>query len=531
MKKVIIIILAALVLFLVVIKGLAFWVETNFEARFNSNPDRSYNIAYSELHLDTFLNGITLDNVSIEPLNSQHGAVVRGHVDYATLNGLALNDLIFKKSLNIHEIAFDEPRFEITLSQDTVQNTGEKGLQSMFGDIISSMNVTHFRIDNGSVVLIDPISKAIKGQVKKVNIIATEIDTDSLKFEYIIPFEMEDLQLNLDEISLEINDYTNVELGRLQYKLKDKLILINDLSLGYSIDWIEVSKRVGLQNDIIELNVKEIAIHKFEPSNNFYLNLDVVAQKLSFDNLNIKLQRNKNIPRPSDIIKPSFQGMLKELPISFLMDSVQISNSSITYSELGINKSETGSIKIQNINGIIIGVTNMPEEQKNFGQIEAEIEASLFGKAEIEVKLNIPYDNDTFALKVDVGAMELTNLNPTVKPLARVEMISGKMRRIHFKMNAGPKRSQNRLVFDYDNLHLNVINEKNKDKGEKNVLFSALANGAIRTNNLPGEKKYRVVEYQSKRNQYRSPINYIIQGLIQGFKRIVPGSIARKLIN
>ncbi len=528
MKKIIISVLAALVLFLVVIKGLELWVETNFEARFNSDPDRAYNFTYSELNLDTFLNGITLNNVSIEPLNPPKGAVVKGHVDYATLNGLVLRDLLFKKSLNINEIAFEQPKFEVTLSADTIQKTGGKGFQAMFGDIFSRMNINNFRIDDGSVIIIDPITQTIKGQIKRVNIKGTEIDTDSLRFEYIIPFEMQDLEVNLEGISLKVNDYTNFELGSIQYKLKDKEVLINDVSLGYSVDWIEVSKRVGLQDDIIELNVKEIAIHQFEPSNNFYLKLDIEAQEISINELDIKLQRNKNIPRPPNTVKPSFQGIIKEIPIALLIDSIQISNSSVTYSELGVKKNESGSIKIQEINGTIIGVTNMPEQQKNFGQLDAQFEASVLGKAGINVSLNAPYDNDTFKLAVDVGAMDMTNLNPTIKPLAGVEMISGQMRRIQFKMDAGQNRSQNRLVFDYDNLHLNVINQKGKHK--KKVILSAVANGAIRTDNLPGEKKYHIANYQSNRNVYRSPINYIIQGLIKGFTRIVPGRFAQRLI-
>ncbi len=92
--------------------------------------------------------------------------------------------------------------------------------------------------------------------------------------------------------------------------------MLNDISLGYSIDWVEVSKREGVQNDIIELNVKEIGIHKLEPSSNFYTQLDIEAQKVSVDELNIKLQRNKNIPRPPDIVKPMFQGIINSIPMA-----------------------------------------------------------------------------------------------------------------------------------------------------------------------------------------------------------------------
>jgi len=528
MKKISISVLIVLALLFIVTKGLELWIETNFEAEINANPNRAYNITYSDLDLDIFFRGITLDNVSIEPLNLQNGTIIRGHVDYATLSGLVLKDLLFDNSLDINEIAFEQPKFEVILSADTIQKTSGKGLQSMFGDILSRMNINNFRIDNGSVVLIDPISQAIKGQVKRVNVIATEIDTDSLKFKHLIPFDMRDLEVNLDSITFELNEYTHVGLSRFQYKLRDKEILLSDFSLGYSIDWVEVSRRLGIQNDIVELNIKEIGIHQFEPSNNFYTQLDIVTQKVSVDELNIKLQRNKNIPRPPDTAKSTFQGIINAISIAFLIDSVQISNSSVTYSELGVKKNETGSIKIQEINGNITGVTNMPEQQKNIDQIDANIEASLFGKAGINIALNIPYDSETFSLALDVGEMEMKNLNSTLKPLAGMEMVSGQMKRIRFHMNAGRNQSLNRLVFDYDNLHVKLINEKNK--GKKKVLLSAIVNGALRRNNLPDQKKYHVAEYQSERNKYRSPINYIMKGLIQGVIRIVPGKLAQKMI-
>jgi hypothetical protein len=512
-------------------KALEWNIESKFQARLNSNPDRAYNITYSDFDLGTFFKGVTLDEVRIEPLNPGNGTIITGHVDYATINGIVWRELLFGKKLNLDEIAFEQPIFEVTLSADTTKSTSGKGLQIMFGDIISRADLKNFRIQNGSIILRDPNSKDIKGQVKRLNILATEIETDSLKFKHLIPFQVGNINVDIDSATFKPNDYTDISLGSLHYNLMDKEFLLNDISLGYSIDWVEVSKREGVQNDIIELNVKEIGIHKLEPSSNFYTQLDIEAQKVSIDELNIKLQRNKNIPRPPDIVKPMFQGMINSIPMEVLIDSIQISNSSVTYGELGSHKSESGSLEIQEINGNITGITNMLKEQMNKGQLDAKIKASLIGMAGINVELNVPYDKETFSLAVDVGEMDLTSLNPTLKPLAGIEMVSGQMSRIQFHMNAGPIKSQNKLVFNYSNLHVELINEKSKAKSKKKVLLSAIVNTAIRANNMPDQHNYLIAEYQSKRNIYRSPVNYIIQGLIHGFTRIVPGKGVQNIIN
>jgi len=514
----------------VIIKGLEWGIESKFQDRINSNPDRTYNITYSDFDLDSFFRGVTLDNVNITPINTPSGNIIRGQVDYAAVNGLVWTDLLFGKRLNLDEIAFVQPEFEVILGADTNRKTSGKGLQEMFGDILSRAELNSFQIKDGSVIMRNSISQDIKGEIKRINIMATEIETDSIKFKYIIPFEVGNLSVDIEGATFKPNDYTDISLGSLHYNLKDKEILLKEISLGYSIDWIEVSKCLGVQNDIIELNVKEIGIHQFEPSNDFYAQLDIVAKEVSVDELHIKLQRNKNISRPPDTRKQEFQGIINSIPIEFLLESLQISNSSVTYTELGVKKSESGSIKIQDINGSISGVTNMPEEQKSIGQLDAKLDASLLGKAEINVALVVPYNEETFSLAVAVGEMKMTNLNPTLKPLAGVETVSGQIKKIQFHMDAGPIKSRNTLVFDYANLNLKLIDEKSKNKAKKKVLLTAIVNGAIRPTNLPSQKKYLTAKYQSSRNVYRSPINYIIQGLIQGFTRIVPRNLARKLL-
>lgn len=531
MKKITIWVLVVLGILFLIIKGIEWRIESKFQDRINSNPDRAYNITYSDFDLNTFFKGITLDEVSIEPLNPGTGNIITGNVDYATINGIVWRELLFGKNLQINEIAFEQPLFEVILSADTTKNSNGKGLQAMFGDILSRADLNSFRLQNGSIILRNPNSQDIKGQIKRINIVATDIETDSIKFKHLIPFKVGNIIIDIESATFKPNDYTDISLGSLHYNLMDKEVLLNDISLGYSIDWVEVSKRVGVQNDIIELKVKEIGIHRIEPSSNFYMHLDIDAQKVSIEELDIKLQRNKNFSRPPDTVKPMFQGIINSIPIAILVDSIQISNSSVTYSELGVNKNKSGSIEIQEINGNITDITNMPKQQINKGQLNANINASLEGKAEIKLELSVPYDNTTFLLDLNVGEMDLTNLNPTLKPLASVEMVSGQMSRIKLHMKAGPIYSQNKLVFDYSNLHINLINEKSKNKSKNKVLLSAIANSAIRANNLPGQDKYLDAEYQFERNVYRSPINYIIQGLMNGFTRIVPGKGVQKIIN
>jgi len=530
MKKYFIRIIIVLGLLFLILKGIEMLLEANFQAKINANPDRAYDITYEDFDLHTFFKGVTLDEVRIQPLNKTGGTVITGNVDYATLKGLVWIELLFGKRLNIREISFEQPVFEVTLSNDTVKKTSGKGIQAMFGDILSRAKLSSFSIRNGSVILKEPESGTIKGEVKKVNIQADEIETDSIRLKNIIPFLMGNLIIDIEDVNYDLNEYTHLSLGSIDYNLQDQELVLHDISMGYTIDWIEVSKRVGIQTDIIELDIKTFAIHQLEPSNQFYSDLDIKAQTINIDSLHIKLQRNKNFERPPDTVKPMFKEMIDNIPLALDLDSVAISNSSVTYSELGAKKEESGTIVINEINGNIVGITNIPELQQKLGQLSANLTASLSGQAAMNVALVVPYNGESFTLNVEVGNMDLVKLNPTLTPLAGVEIESGELNGIKFYMNASKANSQNKLIFDYSDLHMNMVKES-KDHTEKKRLFlSAVANAAIRNNNIPGEDKYLTANYQSERNMYRSPVNYIIQGLIQGIIRIVPGKNVQKAL-
>ena len=148
----------------------------------------------------------------------------------------------------------------------------------------------------------------------------------------------------------------------------------------------------------------------------------------------------------------------------------------------------------------------------------------------MKVDLTVPYDREAFYLDVELGGMVLSKLNPTLKPLAGVEIESGQLARIKYHMSASAYQSQNKLIFDYSNLHINMIKELENHRSKKRLFLSAIANAAVRNDNLPGQEKYQTATYQSEPNIYRSPVNYIIQGLIQGIARIVPGKNVQKAL-
>ena len=531
MKKFLKITLIILAVLILIAKGLEFAIEATFESSINTKPDRAYNITYTDFDLHTFFKGITLDNVKIEPLKPDSGSVILGEVDYATINGLVWIDFLFNKNLNIDEIAFVQPEFEITLGPKKTKKAGENSIQKLFEDILTRADLTNFRIENGSIKIKDPSGKQLNGQISNINISAFDIQTDSVQFKHLIPFKMSDLLVEMDSLDFELPGSQMFHLGAIRYKLSEKDLTLNDLAFKFTKDWVEVSNDIAVQKDLIEIELKTLSLQQLEPSTTFFSQLDIDADKVEIDGLHASFRKNKNYDRPPDVYKPMFRGMINGIPIDVKVDSVVITNSAVTYSELGVKKSKSGSIDVTDINATVLGITNMPEYQKTLGKAHIKANAKLAGETDVKTEMTIPYDTNAFSISVQTGALDLVKLNPTLVPLAGVDILSGQLKKIDYQIEAWETKATNQLVFDYENLDLKIVSEKGAAKGKKKALLSALANAAIRENNIPEGKKYLTANYQTERNIYRSPIVFIIKSVTTGVTYIAPAKSVQKVLH
>ena len=527
------IILITLGVLFLVYKGLEIYMEYRLGSMINRNPDRTYDIQYKSIDLHTFFKGVTLDEVGIVPLSVDSSAtVIRGTVDYANMDGLVWVQLFLGKRLSMDGIRFVAPTFVITpgVGTDTVKKSSGKSMQQLFGDIIVRARLSRFEIEQGSVVVMDPDRDTIRGRFSNFNLRANDIKTDSVIWNHLVPFELGSFEASIDSMSYMMNKFTHVRSGKLEYRMRDSKLILNDLQMKYTVNWRDVSRELGKQTDLIEIELKELSLEELQASSSLYTDLDVRATKIGIRGLLFTDHRDKNMPRPPDKVKPMFKGMIDAIPVTVKVDTILLEDSAVHYGELGVGKNEAGRLRFEEINGRIIRLTTLPEEQGNYKTFEAQINARRNGLADISFALTVPYDREAFHVSAQVGQMDLIRLNETLGPLAGVEVASGKMNRIQFEMNASEYSSRNSLKFDYSDLKINVPKEGKDHEMHTNALMSTLANTAIRHHNLPDQGKYLTAQYDSERNLYRGPFNFMWKSLSDGMAHIVPGTFVQKII-
>lgn len=518
------------ILFLL-LKGMEWWVEFRFQKIINRKPDRAYDIQYKDFDVHSFFKGVTLEEVAIVPVAvDSGGTVIRGTVNYARLNGMKWYELVFAKRLNIEGIIFDRPMFKVTLSENPKKNASGKGFQVLFGDIISRAKLKTFEIQNGGVIMMTPDDQRIRGRLSNLNVKANEIKTDSVIWNHLIPFELGTLESSIDSLSFQLNDYTHLSTGSISFKKRENSLTLLDVNMHYTEDFNTVSQIIGKQTDLIEVSMGELKFEQLTASSNLYTDMDIETKKILLRDLVFKDYRDKNMTRPPDAVKPMFKGMVDAIPITLSVDTIQLENVQVEYSEVGVGKEIPGTLRFESIHGFITRLTTIPQKQEAYQSFEANLKASINGVAPLTFDLEVPYDREAFTAVASIGAFDMTQLNETARHMAGAEIVSGDVKKIHFEMRAAQASSHNKMQFDYENLKINVIKENKHHEVKSHPLFSSLANSALRKHNTPFHGKYLMADYYSQRNVYRGPFNFLWHSLADGMMHIVPGSFVQSIL-
>jgi hypothetical protein len=110
-------------------------------------------------------------------------------------------------------------------------------------------------------------------------------------------------------------------------------------------------------------------------------------------------------------------------------------------------------------------------------------------------------------------------LNPALKYLALVQITSGKIDSINFKMELGPQKSVGVLKMDYSNLYIKMIDIGMKGKKDEDEIKTFLAN--ILAIEEKDEPPLRNANISYERVLHKSIFNYWWKSLLSGLKNCI----------
>lgn len=222
--------------------------------------------------------------------------------------------------------------------------------------------------------------------------------------------------------------------------------------------------------------------------------------------------RDKRIPREPGIVRPLLGSQLKQLPFKLEADSIRVINALVEYEEVNEKTNKGGRIRVEQLNGNITHVRNYNLQPGDSLYLTAT--ALLAGTIPTALQVKEDYTDSLggFHMHVDMGAGDLTILNPILSALASAELKSGILDTLVMEVVGREEMAYGQMKMLYRNLKVKLVQvDPGKRKAFKLAILNFFANTIIKNKN---SRKSGTVYFRRLRD--RSAINYLVKITLSG---------------
>ncbi len=449
------------------------------------------------LHL---LNGtLTYSDISVQLKNKSNDTI---HT-YLTAEKVIVEDVSYwayltKKEISIEDVKLKSPNIryfknKLVTSKDT---TKRKALLELNKPLL----VEELSIDNATVVFFDKNESDTLLYVKNITVEIDDIFVDNSTLKNRLPVNFSDYQAEADSIFLKVSRFENLTVG--DFKLKDKKAVIKRAHLATRLSKSAHAERLKKEKDHFNVTLNEVAVDNIDFGFN---NRKFFAKSslITLAEIDAVIYRNKLVA-DDPTTKPLYSKMLRELPIDLTVDSVAITNSSITYEEKVKQDQPAGTIYFDTFNASITNLSNTyAEGTKTNVAVTSRFMKTAPLKADWNFDVNSP--EDTFVFKADLGALPADEMNVFTKPNLLVEL-KGEAEKTYLSIYGSKTQSKIDMRIDFTDFKVNLLRDNGKKESK---ILSGLLNIFVKNNSSSSEESFTEGSATVTPDRTKSFFNYL----------------------
>lgn len=229
------------------------------------------------------------------------------------------------------------------------------------------------------------------------------------------------------------------------------------------------------------------------------------VRKIAVGRLDLDILSNK-VPRPARSAKSPLMPyqLMRSVPFSMNVDTIQLKRTSITYSEKHPNSSRYATLFWSGANATISGISNDPVKQRR-QPVVIDASGQFMNRARMWLTCTMPMNVTRHELDVVGGmhGMDATVLAGFLTVAENIGLQSGHTGEARFKFSVRGRTSRGTVDVEYRDLKLQMVDRKTKkSSGLFNKVVSWLANWlVIKNDNIPGDRyKTGVIDYTLPRD-------------------------------
>lgn len=472
------------------------------------STDSLYRIEYSDFDLNLASGNATLSDFKLIPDTNVYNRLVEQKkapdnlfilgVDKLTITNVGAKKAYQDKILNVGSITIDKPSLTVVNKRyafnDTVKVGQPKTPYQLIKNIFKELRIDSVSLKDISLNYINK-NEALARQtalkhldIKISNVLIDSISAqDTSRFYYTKGVEV---IIHNYKVATPDSLYTS-EIKEIYFSTAKRAIRLDNVNLLPRYSHTAFYQRKGESGDIFTLKFKKITINNIDIQR-FLRDQKLHAGTMDVENADVQIYNNSNYKGKKSVkIGKDPHQELQKVALDMRLDRLNISNTSIVYSETDATTQQTGLITFKNTNGYILNVTNEADSKRKNKYMTAHINTRFMNAAPLTV--NFKFDlNDKrggFNYAGRLGKFDGRVLDKLVKPLAMVHVRSADVERLDFNVDANNYSGKGSLKFYYKNLNVQLLKKvAGKKELQAQGLISTVANSLIIENSNPDKK-------------------------------------------
>lgn len=499
--------------------------------------DHLYKIDFKDIHLNLVSGTAVLDSISLYPdsavfaklktIKKAPTHLFRIRLAHLKINRVSILTAYLKKKIDVSTIILDHPSIDMVYNKvpkriDTLKD--ERTLYQQISKSLKSISVNDIKIIDADFDYYSGLKKLNSVKHLSINVKNVLIDS-AAQFDTTRVFHSKDIAFALSGYSALSKDkmYTT-KVDSVKGSMSNKTVRIKGLKMIPMYPDLTFSRKYKIQKDRYDLSFNEINLSGVDFIS---LNNDgsFHAKKIEIGPSKVAVFMNRELP-PADFDKgrnyPHLA--LRRIPFATLVDTLKLNKVDIAYTEFSEKTKERGTLKLDNLSGDIVNLTNDSARLVNKNHAYADLTTYIFGKGKMNVKIdfNLTDKDAAFSYVGNIGNFDMKVLNPLSKSLGLVAIEQGKVQKANFNINANLKRSSGQVVFYYTDLKVDLLKEDQEGEKKKKGLLSFLANNILIKNDNPTKgESVRTANITYERVPQASFFNLMWKSVFVGIRETV----------
>jgi hypothetical protein len=256
------------------------------------------------------------------------------------------------------------------------------------------------------------------------------------------------------------------------------------------------------------VTVSGLDVARYERDSSF------IANTIKINNPVLDIYKDKLPPSlPIKTVKPLPVSVIKSLSLPVSVDSIQVNDGSITYSEKNEKSRKQGDLYLTNVNATLANIKN-----GNFSgndSLALSFNARLMNSVDIIVDLKESYNDSLsgFLMTAKVNSTDILGLNTFLVPIANVKIASAILDSASFKAVGRDDVALGEMALHYRKLRIQLVNDGDPGQSTmKQKIMTFIANTfLVRSNN---STRKGIIYYEHVKTQ--SFVNYIVKTTLSG---------------